>query len=181
MIYPISRSTINAVGFAAMVAFAAPGFAANAGEATYDAAKARAEANYEAAKEKCESLTGNQKDVCQKEANGAKEKAQADARAERKGDAKSHNDAHLDAAKADYQVAKERCDALNGNAKDVCVKDAKATLASAKGRSDMGEARMDANKDASKAEYKIQKERCDAMTGDAKDACIAEVKMHRAN
>jgi hypothetical protein len=181
MTYSISRSTINAVGFAAMVAFATPGFAADAAKATYDAAKARAEANYEAAKERCESFTGNSKDVCQKQAKAEKEKAQANAKAEHKGDAKSHNDAHLDAAKADYQVAKERCDALNGNAKDVCIKDAKATLASAQGRSDMGEARMDANKDASKAEYQVQKEKCDAMTGDAKDACIAEAKMHRVN
>jgi hypothetical protein len=31
-----------------------------------------------------------------------------------------------------YDVAKEKCDDLSGNAKDVCVKDAKAAQAKAK-------------------------------------------------
>jgi hypothetical protein len=37
-------------------------------------------------------------------------------------------------AKADaaYELAKEKCDDLSGNAKDVCQKDAKAAQASAK-------------------------------------------------
>ncbi len=35
-------------------------------------------------------------------------------------------DVNADTRKAEYNAAKERCDALAGNAKDVCVADAKA-------------------------------------------------------
>ena len=35
-------------------------------------------------------------------------------------------------AASEYDVAKERCDDLAGNAKDVCQKDAKASLEKAK-------------------------------------------------
>lgn len=35
-------------------------------------------------------------------------------------------------AKADYKIAKEKCDDLAGNPKDVCPKEAKAAMAAAK-------------------------------------------------
>jgi hypothetical protein len=31
------------------------------------------------------------------------------------------------------------------------------------------------------AEYKVAKEKCDAMSGDAKSACISEAKSHYKN
>jgi hypothetical protein len=42
------------------------------------------------------------------------------------GKAADRNHVMVTQAKADYLVAKERCDDLAGNAKDVCVKEAKA-------------------------------------------------------
>ena len=49
-----------------------------------------------------------------------------------KGTPKATYDAKVDMAEADYNVAKERCDDQAGDAKDACVKEAKATMAKAK-------------------------------------------------
>ena len=43
----------------------------------------------------------------------------------------ARRDAAKKKAEAEYNVAKEKCDDLSGNAKDVCVKDAKAARAAA--------------------------------------------------
>lgn len=86
---------------------------------------ARADADYAVAKEMCDDHKGNDKDVCVKEAKAAHEKALADAKAARKvGEAR--RDAAQDKRDADYKVATEKCDALRGDAKDNCIKDAKA-------------------------------------------------------
>lgn len=97
---------------------------------------ARADSDFAVAKEKCDDFAGNPKDVCRKEANAAHVAAVADAKADRRVNdarstaAKSTSDARRDASDdkrdAEYKVAVERCDALNGDAKSRCVKDAKA-------------------------------------------------------
>lgn len=89
------------------------------------AAHEKAEADYKVAKERCDAKTGNDKDVCVKVAKAAMVKTEADAKAMRK-----TTDARMDASKdkreADYKVAAEKCDAMTGDAKSTCVKDAKA-------------------------------------------------------
>ena len=83
-------------------------------------------------------------------------------------------------ADAAYRVAKEKCDDLSGNAKDVCVADAKAqhekSKAMATEQRKVSEARSDARADSRDAEYKAAKERCDTYAGDAKDRCVADAK-----
>jgi len=90
----------------------------------YKAAVARADADYKAAKDACKPKQGNDHDVCLKEAKAEHVKATADAKALLKSkNAKA--DAREDTMVAQYKVAKEKCDALSGDAKDQCVKDAK--------------------------------------------------------
>jgi len=90
----------------------------------YKAAVARADADYKAAKDACKPKQGNDKDVCLKQAKAEHVKATADAKALLKSkNAKA--DAREDTMVAQYKVAKEKCDALTGDAKDACVKDAK--------------------------------------------------------
>ena len=83
-------------------------------------------------------------------------------------------------ADANYAVAKERCDDQTGNAKTVCVKEAKAVqvkaLADAKLGKEVGEARKDAASDKLDADYKVALAKCDALAGDAKTACVATAK-----
>jgi len=40
----------------------------------------------------------------------------------------------------------------------------------------VAEARRDAVKDVNQADYKAARERCDSLSGDAKDRCISDVK-----
>ena len=84
-----------------------------------------AEANYKVAKERCDDKSGNDKDVCVKEAKAAMTRAQADAKAAQKG-TQAKMDASKDKRDAEYNVAAEKCDAMSGDAKDSCVKSAKA-------------------------------------------------------
>ena len=91
----------------------------------YKATVARADADYKAAKDACKATKqGNDRDVCMKEAKAQYTKVTADAKARLKSkDAMA--DAHEDTMVAQYKVAKEKCDAMSGDAKDACVKDAK--------------------------------------------------------
>ncbi len=83
-----------------------------------------AEADYKVAKERCDDKAGNDKDVCIKEAKAVETRAKADAKATQKS-SEARADASKDKREADYKVAAEKCDALNGDAKDSCVKQAK--------------------------------------------------------
>lgn len=85
-----------------------------------------------------------------------------------------------DEIKAQYKTDMERCDALKGNDKDVCKKQAKADRDSANADAKSGKERAEAEHDAVKekrdAQYGVEKEKCDAMSGDAKDQCIAQAR-----
>lgn len=119
-------------GIAAGAAAADPA----AGRDAVTAEQDRIAAEYKADRERCGALAGNAKDVCLKEVKAAETKAKADAKAERES-TEAHKDAaersaeaRKDAAEtkrdADYRVAVERCDRFAGDAKDTCVRDAKA-------------------------------------------------------
>ena len=83
-------------------------------------------------------------------------------------------------AKSAYAVAKEKCDDKAGNDKKVCVQEAKAVetkaLADAKMSKQIGEAKKDASEEKRDADYKVAVEKCDALAGDAKAACVAAAK-----
>ena len=162
--------------------------------AEHKAAKDQISADYKAAKTQCNSLMGNAKDVCEKEAKGREKIALAEL--DYRADASERHRHNLAKTKADaaYDVSKEKCDDLKGNPKDVCVKDAKAAhvkaleaakvadaraetnVAPAKKAADVSEARKDANQNVREAEYKAARERCDALSGDVKDKCVADAK-----
>lgn len=84
-----------------------------------------AEARHEIAKERCDDRSGDAKDLCQREAKTAYEKAKADAKLNKEV-ADAMSDAERTRMKADYKLAAERCDTLNGERKDICVASAKA-------------------------------------------------------
>jgi len=149
-------------------------------KATYDQAKASAKAAYDTDKKACDSLSGNAKDICVAEAKAKRVRVDENAEAAYKNTPKAREHAAHEIAEADYKVATERCDDKAGNDKDVCVKEAKAAMtkvqADAKAAQKGTEARMDANKDKMDADYKVAAEKCDAMSGDAKSACVKQAK-----
>ena len=83
-------------------------------------------------KEACDSKSGNAKDVCIERAKAKEKVAKADNLAAYKNTAKARQDARIARAEADYAVASEKCDDLQGDQKDACVKEAKAAEAKAK-------------------------------------------------
>ena len=167
--------------FAAGVLAATSSMAADdAAKKQYQADKNRIEAEYKSDAERCKSLAGNAKDVCQAEAKGKQKIAKADAYASYRGTDAARKDAVIARADADYSVAKEKCDDLAGNPKDVCVKEAKAVQtrakADAKANAKVSEARKDASENTREANFEVAKQRCDALAGDAKTRCIDEAK-----
>lgn len=155
--------------------------AATLSKADYQAGKTRISADYKADKAACASLAGNAKDICVEEAK-AKEKV---AHAELEYSYTGKHDDQIKVlevkAKSAYAVAKEKCDDKAGNAKDVCVKEAKAietkSLADAKLGKQIDEAKKEASEEKRDANYKVAVEKCDVLAGEAKDSCIAAAKV----
>ncbi len=148
-------------------------------------------AQFKSAKTQCESLKANARDICMAEATGANKVAKAELAARQSDTPKARYNVRVVKAEAAYGVAKEKCDDLTGNTKDVCVKDAKAALTTAKAdakadlqvgaaRRDASKTAVEARKDAAEekrdANYAAAKERCDTYAGTVKDRCIADAK-----
>lgn len=93
-------------------------------------------------------------------------------------------DGARDDIKATYRSAKDACDKMSGNAKDICIEDAK-------GREKVSLAWLDYNNSGSDADlnklneaiyesrYEVADERCEDLSGDAKDVCQREAKTVR--
>jgi hypothetical protein len=156
-----------------------------------DQAIKNAEAQYKTDKATCDGLKGNAKDICTEEAKGKVKVAKAEADAAYENTPKARENARLARADATYEVAKEKCDDLAGNVKDVCVKEAKANYVKAKAdakvdrvaadtRQDSAQktanAQREAADDKNDANYKVAIEKCDSLAGTAKDACVRDAK-----
>jgi len=159
---------------------------------SYNAERDRAAAAYKADRERCSAMSANAKDICMAEAKGKEKMAKAEAEAAYKNTPRARESARMAKADMQYNVAKEKCDDLSGNPKDVCVKEAKATYTKTKADAKVdrvaadtnrtaGDKKMEARKDAAEdkrdADYKVAIEKCDAMSGVAKDNCVRDAKV----
>jgi len=169
-------------------------FAGNAMALTkdeYKAQKTQISVDYKVNRDKCTALKANAKDICVSEAKGTEKVAKAELEAQYK--PSSRNDQKVSVAKADaaYSTAKQKCDDLSGNSKDVCVKDAKAAHVKAKADAKvtkasvdtsktkagtMTDVKKDANTEKREADYSAAKERCNSLAGTAKDTCLSDAK-----
>jgi hypothetical protein len=145
----------------------------------------RIDAQYRSDQQKCDDLAGNAKDICLSQAKGTEKVAKAELDARRENyTAQARYDLRLAKAEATHDVAKEKCDDKAGNAKDVCIKDARAALTRTK-------AEAGADRKASKtsqasrekvanvtreADYDAAVERCDTYAGEEKNRCVADTK-----
>ncbi len=167
------------IASAAMLA-AAGASAATMTRADYGAAKDRISAQYKADSSSCDGFSGNAKDVCVQQAKGKENVARAELEANYTGKPDDHAKVAVVKADSTYAIAKEMCDDKAGNAKDVCVAEAKAThtkqLADAKLEKKVGAARQDAVEDKREADYKVATEKCETLAGEAKAACVSEAK-----
>jgi hypothetical protein len=149
-------------------------------KAEHSSAKTQISADYKSAKAGCSSMSGNAKDICMAEAKGAEKVAKADLEARYTGKEKHQYDLRMAKAEAAYSIAKEKCDDKSGNDKDVCMKEAKAAEIKAKADAKMTKtvknATTDSMDDRMTADYKVAVEKCDALSGDAKTACVNNAK-----
>ena len=146
----------------------------------YKASKSTISANYSTDKKVCASLTSNAKDICVEEAKAKKNIAYAELEYGYTGKASDQNKVLTTKAKAAYAVAKEKCDDQAGNAKSVCVKEAKAievkALANVKMGKEISEVKKDGAQEKIDADYQVAAQKCDALAGDAKASCMTAAK-----
>jgi hypothetical protein len=199
----VNTLNINTIALAVSLAFSSGVMAQNLSKNDYQAGKDKISAEYKLAKARCAPLSGNAKDICVAEAKGTEKVALAELEVSYKPTRENRYEARVAKAEADHAVAKERCDDKAGNTKDVCLKEAKAAETTAKAdakaqmkssdanataneksaeaRSKANEQAGEANKDATaaklEADYKVAKEKCDTLAGNAKDVCVKEAKV----
>lgn len=158
------------IGLACLAGSLSIAVAADPPRAGYVAEHERIDAEYSVAKERCDRYAGNAKDVCLAEARAARRIAKAEAEARFKATPKAWYDARAARAEAEFEIARERCGERAGNAKDVCLAEARATEARAKAEAKLArreaEARDEPRPDA-------PSDRCAALAGDAKERCLA--------
>ncbi len=169
----------------------------------YKSGKADILIKLKAAKLACDSSTGNAKDVCVEEAIAHEQVAMSELKASYQPSTKHSYDVRVTQAKADFGIAKLKCDAQSGNPKDVCRKEAEAAYTRATAEAKLSKAtsvnntnatekitdakstaqekNADAQKSASAdiadAQYKTATEKCNAFAGDAKTKCMADAKV----
>ncbi len=183
MIQASVRTSAQICAFAAAILLVGSAGAVTKDE--YRASKDRISTEYKAAKAKCDAMSGQPKSVCVAEAKAAEKRAKAHAEADYENTPKALEKAVIADAEATYMVAREQCNSKTGNDKDVCVKAAKAaetkTKADAKAARKTTVAKADAKDTKRDADYKVAREKCDPMTGAAKDKCIADAKAKYAH
>ncbi|WP_265942540.1 hypothetical protein [Dechloromonas sp. A34] len=86
---------------------------------------------------------------------------------------------------ADYKSASAPCKTMSGNAKDVCMAEAKGQEKVAKAElkatyKPTAKSRYEVSIAKAEAEYEVAKEKCDDQAGAAKDSCVKEAKSARA-
>ena len=193
---------IKVATVAVALAFSAGAMAQGITKTEYKADKDRISVEYKTAKAGCASFSDNAYDICEAKAKGNEQVAVAELEASYKPTTKNHYNVAVARAEADYGVANQLCDDRSGNAKDVCVKEAKAAAvaakadakaqmksananataaetsgkANSKAREQSADARKDAASDKRDADYAVAKEKCDAFAGDAKSNCLNEAK-----
>lgn len=176
-----TKITLAIMLVGASLGFAIPTLAATPdAKAAYSNAKDKAASDYKAAAAQCDAITGNPKDICIAQAKAARVQVESEAKAQYEGTVAARVSARKDIADANYNVAKAKCASQNGNAKDVCNKEAKAAMVAAKADATADkkvvDARADARDDKMTADYKVALEKCDALAGPGKDACVAAAK-----
>ena len=193
---------LNAIALGISLVFTGAAIAQSMTKEELKSEKAKIAVTYKAAKAACASLTANAKDICQEEAKGDERVAYSELVLRNEPTEKHYYDLNMARAKANFEVAKEKCDDLDGNPEDICKQQAKATEVAATAeakvllKTNAGQAkanetaakaqtqatnqatdvRKEATADTEKAQYKVEKEKCDTRSGTAKDDCITQAK-----
>lgn len=87
--------------------------------------KAQYQMRYDVEKQGCAEHSGAEKDICEQQARTRRDKAEADTRMARRISEAVADDTRA-RLKADYELAREKCNALERQAREACIVSAKA-------------------------------------------------------
>ena len=128
----MNKFDVSAIALAIGLAFGTGAMANSLSKEEYKAQKEGISAEYRSDKAVCGSFAANAKEyICNAEAEGKEKVANAALEALYRPTPQTRYDARVAKADAAFAVAKERCDD-HGNAKDACVKEAKAARTTAR-------------------------------------------------
>lgn len=154
--------------------------ASNFTSATYDGAKANLKTLYKAEREACAPMSGNTKDICVEEVKARDKISHAQLTYNYTGVDKDEQKLYQARYEATYAVAKEKCDDASGQAKSLCVREAKTVRDKAKADLKLTRKVVDAIDDAAasrmKADYKLAAEKCESMPMEGRQVCVATIK-----
>lgn len=156
----------------------------------YKAQELRIEAEYSAARARCKMLEGNARDVCKEQVRGERDVGQAQLALQYKPSADTDEKVRVAKAEAAYSVSLQRCRPLDGLAREVCRKDAKAVLAEAKADAKLQKEvvaqqmksdgavheRTEREERTAEAQFNAARERCEMLPGEGRDNCLQDVR-----
>jgi hypothetical protein len=156
----------------------------------YKAQQLRIEAEYDAMQARCKPHKGVARDVCNEQARGNRDIQAADLEFRYKPTADNDEKLRVAKAEAAYAVSLQRCKEMDGNAKDVCRKDAKAVLAGAKAEAklqkevmaqqfrsnDVVRERTEIAERQTEAQFAAARERCEMLPGEGRENCLLDAR-----
>ena len=181
--------TRTALAIAAAFAIAAGAQAGPISKPAYQAQQESVDAHADAAQARCKPQKGNDKDVCMEQARGARKVALAELDLQYKPSRANEEKLRIVRAEANYAVAREKCEPLDGNMREICRKDAKAMLASAKADAKLQQSAaggvvtapaLQGGKVVDERQHELQyaaaRERCDALQGAPREDCLLNAR-----
>lgn len=158
------------------------------GKDAYRAQKERIEAEYDAVQARCKPMDTIARNVCNEQARGQRDIAVAELQMRYKPSADNDEKVRLAKAEAVYAVSLERCKTLDGNAREVCTKDAKAVFAGAKAEAKLQKdvmaqnfrseqvvrERTAASDRQAQAQLAAARERCGMLPPEGRESCLAD-------
>jgi osmotically-inducible protein OsmY len=170
----------------------APTAALNHDAAAYRNITQKAMSDYKAAVAKCDAMSGNDKDICTADAKVTRVREENAALAQYTTSPKGREKARTNLADAEYDLAKQKCDAKSGADKDSCmdgaksvhtaaIADAKSDRTSAVGASGAGAGATSAGGLVTRTDTRepvnaAAVDKCAQMGADAKTGCLVETK-----
>ena len=146
----------------------------------YQQTMATAEAAFDAAKARCDVMEGVPHEICVADARAARVRVEEEAGAAYKNTLAAYTQARMRIASAYYERDKTRCGAALGNDREVCQRQARATLVAtqADARADRKaiEARLEAQGAKIDAEYRVALQKCDAFARDVREGCVSTTR-----
>ena len=154
--------------------------AASLSKLVYNGAKDDIQSSDKVQREACNNLAGNAKTICVETAKGHEKVALAQLEFDCSDKSKDQAAIYEARYKARYNVASEKCDDGGGQAKDLCVQEAKTMRDKAKAElkltKKISSAADTALEEQMKADDKLVKEKCDVLSGEPKDVGMASAK-----